>query len=244
MIAVETSWLVRLVAPLVWRSPRRIARKLESFAATEAGSALDMLKAAELCPDPRLRRLFFRHALDEARHAGLFRDQARAVAPSVRRAASEYDLVHATRQNLYERLGLLPFLAFVYVAERRGERQFRALAAHFRDDPALQALFQRIAKEERFHVAYARAQLRRLERNGRAREVRRALAAARLKRAWEAWRRAGRRLGDGVARVLLGLIYLVVLPLFVLFARRDPAHVGWQRPNRALDGRDHARRQF
>ena len=40
--------MVRLTAPLAFRSELRVARKLEGFAAAEAGSALDMLKAAEL----------------------------------------------------------------------------------------------------------------------------------------------------------------------------------------------------
>ena len=42
------SWLLlRITAPLVWRRDAKIAKKLDGFAATEAGSALDMLKAAD-----------------------------------------------------------------------------------------------------------------------------------------------------------------------------------------------------
>ena len=43
--------LIRLSAPLTWRGPARTARRLEEFALTEAGSALDMLRAAELSGD-------------------------------------------------------------------------------------------------------------------------------------------------------------------------------------------------
>ena len=72
MIAVDSSsslqLLLRLLAPFVWRNERKVAAKLDGFASTEAGSALDMLKAAELTDDPTLRRLFFRHAMDEAEH--------------------------------------------------------------------------------------------------------------------------------------------------------------------------------
>ena len=164
--------LIRFVAPFVWRSNAKVAAKLDGFASTEAGSALDMLKAAELTDDdPWLRRLFFRHAMDEARHAQLFRLAARDLLADARHAASEYNLIHATRQNLFERMGLVRFVAFVYLAERRGELQFRALRDHFHDRPELESLFARIGKDEKFHVAYSRKLLRDWKRQGRAREV-------------------------------------------------------------------------
>ena len=219
---------LRAIAPLVWRSDAKIAAKLDGFAATEAGSALDMLKAAELTEDPKLRRLFFRHAMDEARHAALFRAAARRIAPHPQRLGSEYDLIHATRQNLFARYGQVRFLAFVNVAEIRGERLFRALAAHFADRPDLGDLFARIARDERFHVAYSGRLLDGHRREGRGREVALALAAVRVTRAWEAWRRSGRVLGDAASRLLLGLVYLLVLPLFAILQRtRDPDRAGW-----------------
>lgn len=220
--------LLRALAPWVWRNDARIAAKLEGFAATEAGSALDMLKAAELSDDRKLRRLFFRHALDEARHAELFRAAARRIAPGPRRAGSAYELIHATRQNLFARYSLVRFVAFVNVAEEQGEAHFRALAAHFEGRPELARLFTRIGKDERFHVAYSRSLLQGFRREGRAGEVAWALAAVRFTRAWEAWRRSGRLLGDLAARLLLGLAYLLVLPIFAVLQRvRDPERAGW-----------------
>src|SRR5262245_38723329 len=105
------SVFVRFVAPLVWRSETKTAAKFRSFSATEAGSALDMLKAAELEKDPRRRKLFFRHALDEARHSNYFRDQARSVDPNYTTVEGKYNLIHATRQNLYQNLCLAEFMA-------------------------------------------------------------------------------------------------------------------------------------
>jgi rubrerythrin len=225
-IPSPSSLLLRAVLPLVWRSDARIAEKLLGFAATEAGSALDMLKAAELCDDRKLRRLFFRHAVDEARHAELFRAAAQRLAPGPR--GSEYNLIHATRQNLFARHSLVRFVAFVNVAEERGEAHFRALAAHFEGRPELADLFARIGKDERFHVAYSRRLLQRFRREGRGREVAWALAAVRVTRAWEAWRRSGRVLGDLATQALLGVAYLVSLPIFVLLQRRgDPERAGW-----------------
>jgi rubrerythrin len=246
--------ILRLLAPLVWRGERRIARKLEGFSATEAGSALDMLKAAELTCDPTLRRLFFRHAIDEARHARLFHDAACRLACDVRQ--NERDRARATRQNLFQTMSLTRFIAFVYLAEARGEAQFRALARHFARRPELGELFARIARDERFHVAYSRRLLDQWRADGRAGEVRRALLAERGARALGTWRRSGRVLGDAVAGVLLGVLYLVALPLFALVARlADPEVPGWQagrggvplegsRADRAQQALARARRQF
>jgi rubrerythrin len=237
--------LVRLTAPLAFAGDRRVARKLEGFAATEAGSALDMLKAAELTDDPLLRRLFFRHAMDEARHAGLFRASAREVAGDARPEASVYDRLRATRQNLYRDLGLVPFVAFVHLAERRGELQFRALARHFHARPPLAALFARVGRDERFHVAYSAWLLRRWRRDPALRwSVTRALWRVRSGRVRAAWRRAGCVLGDVLGHALLGLLYLLLLPPFALLARAlDPPASGWRRPAARETSLAAARRQ-
>jgi rubrerythrin len=224
MIAETSSWsfVFRLLAPLVWRSERKIAGKLLGFAATEAGSALDMLKAAELATDPRLRRLYFRHAMDEARHAQMFRHMARSLEPrDVSSDEDAYRLIHATRQNLYETYGEMRFVAFVHLAERRGEVQFRALERHFAlRRPDLESLFARIGKDERFHIAYSGRILEEWRRQGRAAEVRRALLRVRLSRAAQAWRNSGRIMGDALSRLLLVVLYLTLLPLFALIERR------------------------
>src|SRR5215468_4472457 len=138
------SMFVRVIAPVVWRSDSKVAAKLRRFSAAEAGSALDMLKAAELEKDPRRRKLFFRHALDEARHSNYFRDHAQRIDAGSSGLKGRYDLIHATRQNLYQNLSLVDFMAFVYLAEKRGAAHFRSLESHFKDRPELQELFKRI----------------------------------------------------------------------------------------------------
>jgi hypothetical protein len=229
--------LYALTLPLVWGGRRRVARKLAGFAATEAGSSLDMLKAAELVSDAGLRRLFFRHALDEARHARLFADQAaRLGAPPAGRPRSDYDGARAARQDLFARLGLVRFVAFVYLAELRGELQFRALEGFFRRRGRFELadLFARIRRDERFHVRYSEDLLRRFRAEGQAAAVRRALARTRLGRAAAAWRGAGRIVGDVVGRAVLGAVYLVLLAPFALLTRLlDPGRTGWSPPRRA-----------
>ena len=245
--SLPLSWTVRLLAPLVWRTPARSARKLLGFSATEAGSALDMLRAAELETDPRLRRLFFQHAVDESRHAALFRAAADTIEDALEDAASvvapAYSSVHATRQNLYENLGRTRFLAFVNLAEREGQCHFAELARHFKPHPELGPLFAEIEKDERFHVAYSATTLDRLRADGNRREVRRAVVGVRWTRAREAWRRAGRQLGDLVTRVGLAALFFTVLPVFALaHAWFEPERTGWIPVPDPLDRDRHARR--
>src|SRR5689334_19528416 len=68
----------------IWRDPQRCARKLFDFAETEADGGRDLVRAAELTPDPTLRRLFLVHAVDEGRHAQLFRNRGSALLRGLR----------------------------------------------------------------------------------------------------------------------------------------------------------------
>lgn len=242
-IANRQALVVRLFAPLVWRGRQAVARKLLGFAATEAGSALDMLDAAELVDDPRLRKLFFRHALDEAKHARMFTEAARQLAPDGR--ADAYSHIRATRQNLFRRMDLVEFVVFVHVAEKAGRAHFAALARHFCDAPELHDLFTQIEKDERYHVGYTGKQLERWRAAGRGAELRRARRRVRFRQAWEAWRRAGRQLADPLARLVLGLVYVFGVPGFALLQRLlDAEQLGWKQPRTPSPTLDDLRRQF
>jgi len=240
------SLFVRFVAPLVWRSETKTTEKFRSFSATEAGSALDMLKAAELEKDSRRRRLFFRHALDEARHSNYFRDQARSMDSDFTRREGKYNLIHATRQNLYQNLCLTEFMAFVYLAEKRGESHFRSLMGHFKDRPAIQDMFARIVKDEQFHVRYSKRILDDWSKEGRKSEVKAALRKIQLNRAWGAWRRQGRRLGDFTSRHVLKIAYFIVVPPFSLlqYFLQPAAPRGWREAEQTTLNMAEIRRMF
>ncbi|MCC7382326.1 MAG: ferritin-like domain-containing protein [Deltaproteobacteria bacterium] len=256
------SFAVRTAAPWVWRNPKRVARKLAEFSATEAGSALDMLRAVELETDPKLRRIFLRHALDEARHARLFQDGARRVDAGAAADLSQEARIHGHRQDLYERLGLVDFLAFVHLAERRGETHFRALLETLARDPDLVALFDGVARDERFHLAYSGRWLARVEASrsrsrsrsrgrsrgrgrGRGRGPATALRRGTLRAAWAAWRRGGRAIGARTAELLLRVLYFVVLPPFAIAQRFiDPDRPGWKAGRTLPASVAAARRQF
>lgn len=237
--------LLRFFAPLAWRNRRAIARKLMGFSHTEQGSALDMFRAAELTDDPRLRRLFYRHGLDEARHAQHFRAAAKAVG-GAEASAGHYGRLHAVRQDLYERLGLVPFVAFVWLSESRAKTQFDVLSDHFAalsmregsdtevgaQADRLHRLFEEIGHDENFHASYAKQLLDEWREQGRADEVDKAIRRVRLDEAWMAWRRSGRRIGDVLVRVTFTLLFLAVLPPFALVQRLvDRRSAGWRTPD-------------
>ena len=81
--------LLKPVQRWVWGDAGRRGLRLLRFAEVEADGGRDLVRAAELTGDPRLRRLYLRHAGDEQRHADIFRAPRRSscCAPIRRRDA-------------------------------------------------------------------------------------------------------------------------------------------------------------
>ena len=74
--------LDRLLRPIhrwVWSDFDRRVRKLLAFGEVESDGGRDILRAAELTPDPLLRRLYLEHAIDELHHGDLFRQRGAAL---------------------------------------------------------------------------------------------------------------------------------------------------------------------
>src|SRR5216117_2226841 len=72
----------RMLKPVhrwIWGDSERRVRKLLAFAEVEADGGRDILRASEVTPDPLLRRLYLAHAIDELRHADLFRERGAAL---------------------------------------------------------------------------------------------------------------------------------------------------------------------
>lgn len=224
--------LFRLISRIIWRLPGQGARKMAEFSHVEAGSGLDMLAAAEACADPLLRKKYFLHAMDELKHSRLFRERALALSASsggrdraVEAVLDDAGFIpsHGIREiePLYLQHGELEFLAFVWLHERAGASQF-AVYAELMQEPEARAMFDEIARDERFHIAYSRAELERRMREGPElrRAVWRAVLAVRLRDAWQAWGRLAFRMGDFMSGLWLGLLYWVVVTPFALVARR------------------------
>ena len=217
--------LDRLLKPLhrwVWSDPNRRALKLLRFSETEADGGRDLARAAELTRDPSLRRLYLRHADDEARHAVLFRVRGRALLAALprSRAALEANWLTPGERGLddlrvdEQSEGLL--LAFLHLSEKAAASRFTAYQEVLDCDPETRGVFARILEDEVFHMSYTRKQLARVAPRRQGLH----LWQARLDRWWKAYLRLAVALASVLGGVMLALQYFVVLPLFALLARR------------------------
>jgi rubrerythrin len=217
----------------IWSDPQRRARKLLSFAETEADGGRDLLRAAELTPDPLLRRLYLRHASDEHRHAHLFRRRGRAILrtlPANSKAGFQASWLAPGERGLddlrveQEREDSL--LAFLHLSEKAAAGRFAIYRESLPDDPRTREVFDEILKDEAFHMSYTRAQLVRVSPNRHLRQ----LWWARLTRLWKGYLRIATAVAGVLGGVMLTLQYFLILPPFAWLAkraqRREPA--GWK----------------
>ncbi len=217
--------LFRLVSRAVFRIPGRPAAKMAAFSHVEYGSGLDMLEATVRTPHRKLRHLYYRHAMDELEHSRLFRNRARELTRSDGTLAEldDAELVHErgirSKEPLFDQLEETEFLAFVWLHEREGAKQFEVYADLMKDDAASAAMFDQIFKDERFHIAYSRKELDLLEEADGAARVRSAVWKIRRQGWWQAWLRIGRELGNLMAGLWLTLIYALVVGPFAILAR-------------------------
>ena len=246
---LRRTWL-RGVSAISWRLPGWPRRLLRAFSLAEQGSFFDMVAAAELTDDPRMRRRYLEHALDEARHSILFRQRVAALSAGggdrAQAATAEANLLteHGIvgGQTLFERLGELEFLAFVYIAERDAVEQFNVYLDHNLPDPDTRDMLRDILRDEHFHVSYSRAALERLRTQGRDREVRWALWRVQGRRLREGWLRLSRDLGRTVTSLWMVLLYLLAVPPFALLGRLEAG--GWRTPDRDPRPRQRAARSL
>src|SRR5882757_7973495 len=161
--------MIQSLHRFVWRDAARCARKLFTFAETEADGGRDLVRAAELTQDPLLRRLFTVHAVEESRHAELFRNRGSALLRGLRdRSATALQLnwmspgerglddlrVHSESDA--------SLLAFLHLSEKTAAGHFATYVEALRDDPPTSAVFKEVLRDETFHMNYTLAQLNRI----------------------------------------------------------------------------------
>jgi len=206
----------------VWSDFDRRVRKLLAFGEVESDGGRDILRAAELTPDPLLRRLYLEHAIDELHHGDLFRQRGAALL----RARS-------TRLNTIFNGTPLPgghglddlsvqdepdhrLLAFLHVAEKAAAGRFTIYRELVDDDPETRAIFEEILHDEVFHMNYTYAQLARIL----PRSYRRQVWLARANRLWKRYLRVAAAIAGVLGAAVLTAIYFVLLPPFAWLARR------------------------
>jgi rubrerythrin len=231
----------------VWRDAHRRARKLLTFAETEADGGRDLSRAAELTSDPLLRRLFLRHALDEQRHAVLFRARGRAILAGLgTRGTRSYEANWLTPgERGLDGLRVdeqhdASFLAFLHLSEKAAASRF-AVYREVIPDEDTRDLFRRVLRDETFHMGYSRSQLERIVPGTH----RRHLWWARASRLWRAYLRLATAIAGLLGTLILLAQYFVLLPIFAVLAKRAARRErpGWSEPVRR-DGPAALRSQY
>src|SRR6059036_1347115 len=160
--------MLRPVHRWVWADFDRRVRKLIAFARVEGDGGRDILRAAEVTPDPLLRRLYLEHAIDELRHADLFRERGAALLQ--RRSTLSKTLFNTSPLPGGHGLDDLAIegepdhrlLAFLHVAEKAAAGRFAIYRDVVDDDPSTRAIFEEILHDEVFHMNYTYTQLARI----------------------------------------------------------------------------------
>jgi rubrerythrin len=215
----------------VWADAHRSAHKLLRFAETEADGGRDIAHAAELTSDGVLRRLYLRHAIDELRHADLFRTRGRAMLATLPRrdAAGDANWLAPGERGLDD-LQVAgekddTLLAFLHLSERAAAMRFAVYRAVLAHDPITREVFDGILRDEAFHMNYTRKQLERV--SPRRHGFR--LWVARLHRFWKVYLRFAAAFASLMGAVILTVQYFLVLPIFALGAKRSARReaLGW-----------------
>lgn len=224
-VVTRAAPLDRIMRPIhrwVWSDLDRRVRKLLTFADVETDGGRDILRAAELTPDPLLRRLYLEHAIDELRHGTLFRRQGTALVrarPLGRRSVLSGNPLpggHGLDDLRIEGEPDHRLLAFLHVAEKAAAGRFTMYRELVADDPETRAIFEQILRDEVFHMNYTYAQLTRVCPDA----FRRHVWHARAKRLWHRYLRVAAAIAAVLSAAMLTGLYFVLLPPFAWLAKR------------------------
>jgi rubrerythrin len=207
----------------VWRDPVRRGHRLLRFAEVEADGGRDLARAAELTPDPKLRRLYLRHAQDEQRHAEIFRRRGTELLRAHREEAApawQPDWLAPGERGLddvnVKAGGDGPLLAFLHLSEAAAARGFVTYREAVGDDLDTRTVFATILKDEEFHMTYTRHELGRVS----PRKQGWLLWKARFSRLWKGYLRLAVGIAGIMGAIILTLQYFILLPLFAWGAKR------------------------
>jgi hypothetical protein len=230
------AYVDRITRPIhrwVWGDFDRRVRKLLVFAEVETDGGRDILRAAEVTPDPLLRRLYLEHAIDELRHGDLFRQRGAAIlrshagTPSTLFAGTPLPGGHGIDDLRVEDESDHRLLAFLHVAEKVAAGRFAVYRDLVDDDPATRAIFEEILRDEVFHMNYTYTQLTRVSPH----TFRRQVWKARANRLWKRYLRGAAAVAGVLSSALLTVMYFGLMAPFAWLARRAERRepVGWSR---------------
>ncbi|MFT7485565.1 MAG: rubrerythrin [Candidatus Paceibacteria bacterium] len=240
----------------MWSDPVRRVRTLESFGMTEDDGGRDLLAAAKRVSDPELLHHIERHAKEEMMHGELFRRRAAELRAesqangSIREDYSDKssDMLRARDVevdghgfydgSMLDSMGEVAYVAMVHVVEKRAANTFELHMKCIGDDEKTRLLFERVAKDEKYHISYTGKILDKWRKEGRDREVQDAIKEAERSTFLGSWKRLGLRSGAGFGKVLLYVCYWTMIAPVGLLVRGRKGPAGLQDPS----GDDAARR--
>jgi hypothetical protein len=224
--------LMRPVHRWVWSDFNWRVRKLLAFSDVESDGGRDIIRAAEVTPDPLLRRLYLEHAIDELHHGVLFRERGSALLRDRARTAA-LDASEKWRPSGGHGLDDLciqtesdeSLLAFLHLSEKAAAGRFAIYRDVVDDDPSTRAVFEEILHDEVFHMNYTYTQLARISPGS----YRQRLWRARATRLWKRYVRVAAAVAGVMGTTLLMLQYFILLPPFAWLAKRAAARErdGW-----------------
>ena len=221
MSGVLRKIVIRVLTPLSWRaSNNRQSKSLNRFSQTEADSAWQMLQALDAVEDPHFQGELFNNALEEVHHAALFHDLARAY--------SDFPLPldSPRRQQLFDpEADFALFEAYHFVGELDVYEEFWSYAGAAPVERVRETFLQ-IRGDEEEHQKLAYRELIKLA--GSEAGARKLIRRVRRTRAWEAWVRFGKGIGDVMSSIVLSGIYVLAAPFFSVLCRRRLNDLGWK----------------
>ena len=235
MASQRSTRIDRMMRPVhrwVWSDFNRRVRKLLAFSEVETDGGRDILRAAEVTPDPLLRRLYLEHAIDELHHGVLFRERGTALLRTRARlsASDSSDKWRPTGGHGLDDLCIETesdesLLAFLHLSEKAAAGRFAIYRECVQDDPAIRAVFEEILHDEVFHMNYTYTQLARISPGS----YRKRIWRARATRLWKRYVRVAAAVAGVMSTTLLMLQYFLLLPPFAWLARRAAARerAGW-----------------
>jgi len=223
--------MLRPVHRWVWGDFDRRVRKLLAFAEVEGDGGRDILRAAEVTSDPLLRRLYLEHAIDELRHADLFRQRgATLLQLRSTRAKGLFNTSPLPGGHGLDDLSIEGepdhrLLAFLHVAEKAAAGRFAIYRDVAGDDPSTRAIFEEILRDDVFHMIYIYTQ----RASVMPKSYRRQVWQARASRLWKRYLRVAAAVAGVLSAAILTIMYFVFLAPFAWLARRAERRepVGW-----------------
>ena len=206
--------VIRTAMPMSWRLRRgRAAAALSEFAATEADSGWQFLRAMDCLPSPAHRALMFHNLLEEREHAAGFDALVKALpGGGAERAPAPREALLTGEADLPE------FLAYAYAGELDISLEFGSFARAAGSVPAARALFDAIrVDEDGHHHTLWRALQEAVPDEAEAQAL---VRKARRRRIWKVWLKFSKRIGDAFLGLWLTLVYAVFGLLLVIPSRR------------------------